>query len=314
MNIAPKSNLTGILLALGGGVLLSVNDLSIKFLSADYALHQIILIRALIGLCIIFGFIRASGTGFAQLRSQRLGAHGFRVGIILVSNVTFFLALAIMPLADAIAIAFISPVLVTVMSAVLLGERVGPHRWAAVAAGLLGVLIMVRPTSGTVQPAAFLVLISASCYAGSHIMTRRMRGSESAVALSFYVQLGFVALSAAMGLWVGDGHLAQAFAGGALEFLFRPWVIPTVVDLPAFLGTGLAVSIGGLMMSQAYRTTEAALVAPFEYIGMPMAIFWGLLVFGTWPDRTAWFGIGLICGAGLYTLLREGMRRRARPN
>ena len=83
-----------------------------------------------------------------------------------------------------------------------------------------------------------------------------------------------------------------------------------MADWPAFLGMGVAVGVGGLMMSQAYRTTEAALIAPFEYIGMPMAIFWGVVVFGTWPDRTAWVGIALICGAGLYTLWRETVRRK----
>ena len=78
----------------------------------------------------------------------------------------------------------------------------------------------------------------------------------------------------------------------------------------AIVSASASVGVGGLMMSQAYRTSEAALVAPFEYIGMPMAILWGVLVFGTWPDATAWVGIALICGAGLYTLWRETMRRK----
>jgi drug/metabolite transporter (DMT)-like permease len=301
-------NLTGILLALGGGVMLSMNDLAIKFLSANYALHQIILIRAFISLLIVLIVIRASGTAFAQLRTHRWRAQLFRVSIVMISNVTYFLGLAAMPLADAVATAFIAPVLVTLMSAVILGETVGPRRWAAVAVGLLGVIVMTRPGSGVIQPAAILVLISACCYAGSHMMTRRMRDTESAMALNFYVQFGFIVVSSAMGLWVGDGHMAGG--GGTLAFLFRPWVMPAQADLWAFLATGMAVGIGGLMMSQAYRTTEAALVAPFEYIGMPMAIFWGVLVFGTWPDQTAWIGIALICGAGLYTLWRETMRKK----
>ncbi|MEZ5798240.1 MAG: hypothetical protein R3D63_12590 [Paracoccaceae bacterium] len=135
-----------------------------------------------------------------------------------------------------------------------------------------------------------------------------MRDTESAATLSFYVQVGFLLVSAAMGLWAGDGHMAQA-PGSTWEFLFRPWQVPPVRDWWAFAGTGFAVGIGGLMMSQAYRTTEAALVAPFEYIGMPMAIFWGP---GLWhlADSTAWVGIALICGAGLYTLWRETIRRK----
>ncbi len=307
---AQKPTLTGIFLALGGGVMLSLNDLSIKFLSGGYALHQIILIRAVISLLIVFAVIHASGTGFGQLITRRPRAHLFRVAIVMVSNVTYFLGLAAMPLADAVATAFIAPVLVTLMSAVLLRETVGLHRWAAVAIGLLGVLVMLRPSTGTLQPAAILVLISAACYAGSHMMTRRMRDTESAMTLNFYVQIGFIAVSSCMGLWVGDGHLAAAHTGGALEFLFRPWGVPPIPDWPAFLGTGLAVGVGGLMMSQAYRTTEAALIAPFEYVGMPMAISWGILVFGTFPDAHAWLGIALICGAGFYTLMREMMRRK----
>ncbi len=301
--------LTGILLALGAGLTLSLNDFAIKALSVDYALHQVILIRALIGLVLVFAVIRVSGTGFSQLWTRRPVAHLIRVSIIMVSNVTYFLGLAALPLADAVATAFVAPIFVTLMSAVLLGEKVGPHRWAAVLVGMLGVLVMVRPGSGVIQPAAILVLISAFCYAGSHMMTRRMRDTESAMTFSFYGQSGFILVSLTMGLWVGDGHLAGS-GNASLAFLFRPWIIPDIADGWAFAATGLAVSIGGMMLTQAYRTNPAALVAPFEYIGMPMAIFWGVVVFGTWPDRTAWIGIALICGAGLYTLWRETRRRK----
>lgn len=301
--------LTGILLALGGALTLSLNDLAIKALSGSYALHQVILIRALIGIVLVLVVIRASGTGFAQLWTRRPLQHLFRVGLTMVSNVTYFLGLAALPLADAVATAFVAPLFVTLMSAVLLGEKVGPHRWGAVVVGLVGVLVMVRPGSGVIQPASILVLISAMCYAGTHMMTRRMRDTESAMTLAFFVQAGFIVVSATMGLIVGDGHLAGS-SNVSLAFLFRPWIMPALGDLWAFALTGFAVGIGGMMMSQAYRTNEAALVAPFEYAGMPMAIFWGVVVFGTWPDRTAWVGIALICGAGLYTLWRETIRRK----
>ena len=227
----------------------------------------------------------------------------------MVSNVTYFVGLSLMPLADAVATAFVAPLFVTLMSAVVLREQVGPRRWAAVAMGMAGVLIMTRPGAGVIQPAAILVLISAFCYASSHMMTRRMRDTESAMALNFYVQCGFIVVSVAFGLLVGDGSMAQA-PGATWEFLFRPWHWPPMADAWAFAATGIAVGVGGLMMSQAYRTTEAALVAPFEYVGMPMAVVWGVVVFGTFPDRTAWAGIALICGAGLYTLWRETVRKK----
>lgn len=308
---APNLPAKGILFALGGGVILSINDLAIKFLSGDYALHQVILIRAFIGIALVLAVIRLSGTGFRQLVTTRGRAHLLRVSIVMVSNVTYFLGLAAMPLADAVATAFIAPIFITLLSIVVLGEVVGPRRWAAVAVGMLGIIVMMRPGAGVIQPAAILVVISAFCYACSHMMTRRMRDTESAMTLNFYVQVGFIVVSACMGLWVGDGHLSGS-ADPSLAFLFRPWIWPPVADWWAFLATGMAVGIGGLMMSQAYRTCEAALVAPFEYIGMPMAILWGALVFGTFPDATSWVGIALICGAGLYTLWRETRRRAGR--
>ena len=308
----PVSNAptTGILLALGGAVTLSLNDLAIKFIAdTGYALHQAILIRALVGMAIVLTVMGLSKRGFRQLFTQRKRAHLLRVCIVMISNVTYFVGLSLMPLADAVATAFIAPLFLTMMSALILHEQVGPRRWAAVVVGLLGVLVMTRPGAGVIQPAAILVLISAFCYASSHMMTRHLRETESAMTLNFYVQIGFLMVSACMGLWAGDGHLAQA-PGSTWEFLFRPWIMPPMADWPAFIGMGLAVGIGGLMMSQAYRTTEAALIAPFEYIGMPMAIVWGVVVFGSWPDGTAWVGIALICGAGLYTLWRETVRRK----
>lgn len=309
MSATAHPGLRGVLFAVGGAVVLSVNDLAIKNLSGDYALHQVILTRAVVGLALVLTVIAVSGTGFRQLLTRRPKEHLFRVSIVMVSNVTYFLGLAAMPLADAVATSFIAPMLVTLLSAVILGEPVGPRRWTAVGVGMLGVVVMLRPGAGIIQPAALLVLVSAFCYASSHMMTRRMRDTESAMTLNFFVQCGFVVVSSAMGLWVGDGHLAGS-PDASLAFLLRPWHWPPPSDWPWFLATGLAVGIGGLMMSQAYRTTEAAVVAPFEYVGMPMAILWGALIFGTWPDPVAWAGIALICGAGLYTLWRETVRKK----
>ena len=307
--MALSRTLTGILLAITGTVIFSVNDVCIKFLSGGYALHQVILIRALIGMAFLMGFIAATGGNYSQLWTRRPGAHLLRVAIVMVSNVAFFLGLAALPIADASAVAYVSPLAITCLSVVILGETVGWRRWAAVVVGLVGVIIMLRPGAGVIQPAALLVLFSAILYAMGNLITRAIGGTESAASLSFFVQCGFVVVSGAMGLWTGDGHLATEDA--LLGFLFRAWIWPPVADWPIFLATGLSVCIGGLMIAQAYRTCEAGLVAPFEYVGMPMAIFWGVVVFGTWPDGVAWVGIALICGAGLYTLWRETARRNA---
>ncbi len=293
-----------ILFALGGAAILSLNDMAIKFLSGGYPLHQVILIRSLIAITVILCFMGATGTGYRQLRTSRWRAHLLRVSIIMISNVAYFLGLAALPLADAVAIGYVSPIFVTLLSIVVLGEKVGPRRWSAVAAGMLGVLVMMRPGEGGLHLPALMVMLSALCYATGNIMTRRMKDTEAAVTLNFYVQVGFIVVSMTMGLGVGDGHMAGS-GDPSLAFLLRAWIWPPLGDVPYFLATGLAVAVGGLMISQAYRTGEAGLIAPFEYVGMPMAIFWGVVVFGRWPDGVAWVGIALICGAGLYVFWRE---------
>lgn len=302
--------LVGILLALGGSLVFSINDMAIKFLSGGYPLHQVVLVRAIIGLVFLTVLISLTGRNWRQLRTRRPRTHLLRVMVVVTSNATYFLGLAALPLADAVAMAFVAPVFITLLSIVMLREKVGPHRWAAVAAGLIGTFIMMRPGQDGIQPAAILILISALCYALGQLMARGMRETESAIALSFYIQVGFLVTSAAMGLWAGDGHMAGS-ADPSLTFLLRAWVMPPVSDWPIFLATGLAVAVGSLMIAQAYRTLEAAVVAPFEYAAVPMALLWGVLVFGTFPDTQGLIGMALIVGAGLYTLWRETIRRQA---
>lgn len=302
--------LTAILFAIAGTAIFSINDVAVKFLSGGYALHQIVLIRAVIGLVFLFVVITVTGTGLRQLVTTRPWDHLLRVSIVMLSNLTFFVGLNSMDLADGVAVAYISPVTTTLLSVLLLGETVGPRRWVAVLVGLLGVLIMVRPGAGVIQPAALLVLFSAVLYGCGNLMTRRMRATESAMALSFYVLSGFIIVSLAMWLWVGDGHLASDDPLWGL--VFRPWIWPEAADWPVFLATGLAVTAGGLMVAQAYRKAEVGLIAPFEYVGMPMAVLWGVAIFGTFPDATDWVGIALICGAGLYVIWREtALNRKA---
>lgn len=125
--------------------------------------------------------------------------------------------------------------------------------------------------------------------------------------MAFYIQLTFVVASSLIGLGLGDGRFA-GMGHPSLEFLFRAWIWPDPGDWPILIMLGMSGMLGGLFISQAYRLSEAAFAAPFEYVAMPMAIMWGVTVFGTWPDATAWIGIALIVGSGLYLLWRESVK------
>ena len=295
--------LLGVVFAAGAAMAFSVTDLIVKALAAGYALHQIMLIRGIIGLGFVLAYACVSPEGFKGIMPRNFAVQGLRSIIILVSNICFFTGLTLLPFADAAAIAYVSPLILTVLSIFFLGEKVGPRRWAAILIGFAGIVVMLRPTSGIIQPAAILVLISAILYAVGYLMTRRMRDSESAISMTVWMQIAFIALSLAVGAAVGDGryeHVSDTWA-----FLLRAWSWPPAQDWLWFALSGLFTAIGSVLITQAFRIAEAGLVAPMEYIGMPLAIFWGLVFFGTWPDFTSWLGIFLICGSGLYIIWRE---------
>lgn len=301
-----SNNYIGIACALGASFFFSFNDMAIKFLSGDYALHQVVLIRSTIGMIVLLAVVVPLEGGYSILRTNRLPMHLLRGLCVVIANMTFFLALAAMPLADAVAIFFISPLIITIFSVVFLKETVGPRRWVAVAMGLIGVVVMVRPASSSFQIAALLPLVSAVAYAGLHILTRKIGGTEKAGTMTFYIQITFIFVSMIMGLVVGDGRFAGS-GDPSLEFLLRDWIWPATTDYWLFVLIGIASTFAGYLISQAYRMCEAGLAAPFEYVATVLAIFWGVVVFGEWPDLTAWIGISLIVGGGLFMLWREAV-------
>ncbi|SIT85907.1 EamA-like transporter family protein [Yoonia rosea] len=287
----------------------SINDVAIKFLSGGYALHQVVLIRSVIGLLIIVTVIAPFTSGWAIARTKRLKMHLLRGLCVVFANMTFFLGLAAMPLADAVAIFFVSPLVITLFSVVFLGEVVGPRRWAAIAVGLIGVLVMMRPGTAAFQVASLLPLAAAVCYAGLHILTRRIGGTESAATMAFYIQVVFLFVGVSFGLIAGDGRFGDQ-TDLSLAFLFRAWSWPAVADYPIFLLIGAGTAVAGYLISQAYRVAEASYVAPFEYLALPMAVVWGIVVFDEFPDLWDFVGMGLILGAGLFMVWREA---RAKP-
>ena len=301
-----RANIIGVLSAVGAAVCFSINDTAIKFLSGDYALHQIVLIRAAIGMAILLAVIFPMQGGTKNFKTRRLPMHVLRALFVVAANFFFFLGLAAMPLADAAAIFFVSPLFVTVLSVVILGEHVGPRRWMAVGVGLLGVIIVMRPGTASFQLASLLPVAAALGYALLHITTRWIGPTESPATMTFYIQLVFIVVTAVIGLALGDGR----FAGQddpSLEFLLRAWIWPDPADTFLFLLIGAASTGGGYLISQAYRLCEAGLAAPFEYVALPLAIFWGVVVFGDWPDLISWLGTSLIMLGGLYMFWREAM-------
>lgn len=303
-----RSNLTGASFALLAAMCFSINDVLIKFLSDGYALHQVVLIRACVALT-AFAVLVVPFYGTVVFRTRRPGAHAIRGVCVVLANTFLFLGLAALPIADAVAVFFVSPLVITVFSVIFLGERVGARRWSAVAVGFAGVLLIVKPGTSAFQLASFFPMLAATLYAVMHIVTRRIGGTESAATMAVYSQLAFLIVSSLIGLAIGDGGLAGRVHPD-LDFLVRQWGPVASADYWLLGLLGVSGLMGVLFISQAYRLSEAAFAAPFEYVAMPMAILWGVTIFGTWPDRIAWAGIVLIIGSGLYLVWRESRKGR----
>ena len=272
-----RSAIVGISCALGATVFFSLNDLSIKFLSGDYPLHQIVFVRAAVALSITLFVIIPLDGGLVALKTQRPMIHVVRGMCVVVANSAFFAAIAVMPLANASAIFFVAPLFITGLSMLFLKEVVGFRRWVAVVVGLLGVVIVVRPTGAEFTAMTLLPAIAALAYAALQILTRYTGMSERASTMSFYIQLTFLLVTGGLALVLGDGRFAGS-ENDALEFFLRPWIMPPTMDGLIMLALGGVSACAGYLISQAYRGTDAGVVAPFEYVTLLLAVFWGIVI------------------------------------
>lgn len=287
----------------------TLNDVSIKLLSGGYALHQIMLIRSIIGLLVLLIIFMPMQGGFTILKTKQLGFHLMRGMAVVFANLTFFLGLAELSVAEATAIFFISPLLITLFSIIFLKEQVGVHRWSALVIGLIGILIILRPGTDAFKLTSLLPIAAAFGYAALNVMTRYSGKTESALTMSFYIQVTLIVISLMFWVFVGDGRYASPDST-ALYFLLREWTVLDLADWYLFLIIGFGSATGGFLIAQAYRQAEAAYVAPFEYIAMPLSIFWGYMIFQTIPDGQSLFGMALVVASGLYCVWRESIKHK----
>ncbi|MBN7783820.1 DMT family transporter [Ponticoccus gilvus] len=305
----------GIALICLGVAVISVNDLLIKVLSVGYPLHQMVFFRSAIGLVFTMGFVMAEG-GPSILRTRTPAIHALRGALVVGANMTFYAAVAVLPLAQATALFFVAPLFITLLSIPMLGEKVGAPRLTAVLIGLIGVALMQQPWTsdpGVSRLVLLLPVIAALLYALMQVLTRRLGVTTRASAMAVYTQGTFLIVSTGFFLVAGDGRFAEGTTNESLTFLLRAWQWPAPGDWPVFLGLGLCSGVVGYCLSAAYRMANAAVIAPFEYIGLPLAILWGWSVFGEWPSAATWAGCALIVGAGLFVFIREQQKAAPAP-
>lgn len=300
----------GIVCVIAGMACFSLQDVFIKLLSDRFPLHEIVFARSLVAVSLTLVFAHFAG-GIGNLKSKHPYINIARALLLVVMNLLYYCALASLPIADAAAIFFIAPILILALSIPVLGEKVGPWRWLAIALGSTGVLIMLKPGGISFNWLLLLPLGAAFCYACTQILTRRIGLADKASTTAMYVQVSFFLLASLFGLIAGDGKFSGA-AHPSVEFLLRAWSWPGAYDAALMAGCGLLVATGGYLLSQAYRVAAASAVAPYEYSALALAVFWGVVIWSDCPDIGTTIGIALIVGSGLLIFYREKIRRE--PN
>ena len=278
-------------------------------MSGQFSAYEAVIFRCLGSFPVLIVMLIRRG-GFAQMVTPLLVRVLVRASILCVGYFTFVLSIAAMPIANAVAIYFTMPFFVAGLAGPLLGERVRVHRWMAIIAGFIGVLIMVRPGAGVFEPAAVLALISAFAYALGQMLGRPIAQQVPLAVIAMWQNIVYISTSLVLAVLFNSFDFSW-LTHKSLMFLSRPWVWPNLHDGLILGAIGILAAFGMMLFASAYKYGESNFVAPFEYSAMIWAVAYGLLLFGDFPSGFTWAGAAVVVTAGITMLWRDRKFDRA---
>ena len=283
----PQSPLRGIAYTVLALLLLTLGDAATKWLGGTLPVWQIVCLRAVF-IFIPVAIVTMRTGGLQTLRVRDIRGLGLRIFFYIGSTTLIATSMILLPLADAATLLFAGPLFVTALAKPMLGEHIGWRRWAAVCFGFVGVVIMLRPTPDAIQPLAAVPVVAALFSSLRDIATRRISATESTSAIMVWSTLALVIV-------------------GAMTIPFG-WVAITGFDLALLALAGILGGVAHILMVEAFRVAEAALVSPFKYSAVLWAVALGYVIWGTVPDTFIIVGGIFVIVSGLYILHRETMR------
>lgn len=289
-----------------GMLIFSLQDIAVKWIGGDYPVLEIVTFRSMIAIPLTLLLFRYEG-GQGLPTTQQPMLEYIRGGCYFLSYTTYFMGLAALPLAEIAGIKFSGPLMITCLSVVMLGETVGPRRRLALLVGFIGVLLIVKP-GATFNIGSIFILISVLFYALAAILTRKLQTTDSSATMAYYSSLVYLlatCILAPLLILVGDVPNAHP----SVAFLLRAWVMPSLLDWLIMSGLGLIWAGGMYFIARAYGVALASVVAPFEYVALPINAIWGFILWQEIPTLTTWAGAGLSLLSGLYILYREQKER-----
>ena len=228
--------------------------------------------------------------GLASLRTSNLRLHSLRAILNLVSMLCFFYALTVAPFADVTALTFTAPIFACVLAVSILGEKVGPFRWAAIGLGFLGTIVVLQPGLGEIGLGPILAMSAAQIWGAAMLVIKTLTRTESSITITAYMMI----------------YLAPMSLVAAIPF----WTWPTTEQYAMMLVLAILGTTGHLFLNQALKEGDTSVVAPVDFVRLIWAAVIGYLVFGEFPDALTWIGGGMICASAALIAYRE--RRRGR--
>lgn len=295
-----SSNLNGIGFLILAMLIISLQSIAVKGLGGSYPVLEMVVLRNLVALPFTLLFFRFEGK--RGLPATKQFKFEFIRGIFLfLSYTTFMMGLAALPLAEVEAIRFSGPMMITILSIFVLGEKVELARWLGLIVGFLGVLLIVRPGSGTVNIGSIFILISVLFYALTVMSTRKLQTTDSSATMAYYSSLVYlVAALILTPLTLVIGEVPDAHP--SVAFLFRHWSMPTLLDGVIMCSLGLVWAGWTYFMARAYSLAQASVVAPFEYLSLPINVVWGFAIWREVPTLLTWAGAALTLLSGMFIL------------
>lgn len=281
--------MAGIVFMVAAFVTVAVGDALTKAVIVAVPIAQFLVMRSTSVLILLVPFFMRAG-GLAVFRTERLGLHLLRCVLNGASLLLFYVALRNLELATLFAIGFIGPLLMTALSVPILGERVGPQRWAAIGIGFLGALIIVKPGADGIQVMALVAMAGTSLWATSMVLVRKMSATETDASLLAYINTSLLLM----------GIVGAPFVWEPITLAQAGFVLMLAVTLVA----------GQWLMLRAFRLAPIGVVAPFQYTGIVWATLIGWAFWNEFPAPNVWIGASILIASGLYVMWRERVRAR----
>lgn len=298
-----SSNVRGVLFLLLSILISSLQSVAVKWIGGNYSVLEIVTSRSLVALPLTLLFFRLEGRrGLPVTKQPKL--EYVRGLFLFVSYTTYMMGLAALPLAEVESIRFSGPLMITILSVLILSEKVELRRWLALIVGFMGVLLIVRPGSANFNVGTLFILISQLFYALNAILTRKLQKTDSSATMAYFSTLIYLAAVLIVSpLVVAVGEIPGAHP--SIAFLFHAWTRPTLLDLTIMCGLGFVWAGWMYFMTRAYSTAQASVVAPFEYASLPINMMWGFVIWHELPTVMTITGALLTLVSGLYILYQE---------